>query len=868
MKKLLLCTAIAASLGLSGCGGGDDLSTVQAEAQPEKPFARVLFNPSDLELNVPNDALMIPASEMIDFTIELEDHANFDPTDPTQALGALDGWSTQHPFNIEVILPAGLQLDASSLANPAAIRIFEATQAFEGTTDTCLAIASQTSAPGVPCDVGTELQLGVDFATTLTAPGNITVLPLRPLKPGQGYLMAVTDALKDSDGRAVAGSTTWESTSQDIDTLPLATEDQLLIQGLVNLLLDAVEMTGISRTNVSYAAYFSTQSAGTVTSTVKNLQIGTFAQAYGATLAATGDPAAAAAAAGQFLPIIYANENPVVDTPFDMFAASIVGEEQLAGLQGLGVGTCDAMAAVLQDPTNPLFSTVAGLFPSIATFCAADVKSGTVDLPYYLSTTNPLGDWWRAACTSGIMLSVLGAETVGSLIQSGAVGPNNDLCQAATSGSLFDLNLDAIGINDERHLTKFTPVPVAQGRNDDGTETVDVQITVPNEAIIGLISALNPTVQPISKPAAGWPVVVIQHGITGTKEPVALIAGTLALAGFATVAIDHPLHGSRGITLESGQIVNASGGFGGSPTDYLNLSSLLTARDNMRQSIVDTMGLRLGLNAVADLTGGSVDLDGSNVHFLGQSLGSITGIGTVATANTPMAGDLGNFDAMFAFKSAGLSVPGGGVGGFLLESQAFGPLIKGSLLAGAGNEAFLAVAGAMAAEQGLPITAVLGDAYIAFESGLSAAQIADLNASVFSPFAFAAQTVIDSGDPNNYAARLAATTPVLMHEAVGGGVNDDGSTAIADTVIPNTTALPLAGTEPLAAIMGLPSITSTVANGEPVSGIVRFIAGGHSSLLSPTPSLGALAEMQQQMATYFATQGTLIQVSNTDVVAN
>lgn len=869
MKKLLICTAIAASLGLTGCGGGggDDLSVVQSETPVDKPFARILFNPGDAELNLPNDLLMLPNTSLFDFTLETEDPTNFNAGDPQQALGALDGWSTQHPFNINVTMPANLSIDSSSLADPNAIRIFEATQALEGSTPLCQAIAAAAPAPGLPCDVGTELTLGVDFITTVSAPGVITVVPLKPLKAGQGYLMAVTESLKDSDGRAVLGSTTWELARQDIDELPLATPDQLQLQQLIDVIMDAAETTGMNRETISYAAYFSTVSSGSSTATVKQLQVGPFAQALAALLAAGADLATAQAQAAQFLPVILANESLVGDTAFDVLAPRLLSEAELAGLTAAGIATCDAMVSVLADPSDPRYATVASVFPSVAQFCAADLKAGSINLPYYLSTTNPTGDWWRAACTNGAMIQALGAETVGGLVANGAVGPNNALCQAASGGALFDLNLAAIGINDERHITKVNPIPEARGSNPDGTETLDVQITVPNEGIVALLSQLNPAIQPISKPAAGWPVVILQHGITSQKEAFLAATGALSLAGFATAAIDHPLHGSRGFTLEDGTIVNATDGAGGSPTDYLNLASLLSGRDNLRQSIVDTMGLRLGLNALVDLTGGAIDVDGSNVYFVGQSLGSITGIGTVATANTSMGGDLAAFDSLFSVKAAAMSVPGGGIAGFLLESGAFSPLVKASLVAAASTD-FQQFLGAYAAANQIPVSQALVPAYLEFEAGLSSSQRAAIQSEIFSPFVFAAQTVIDLADPNNYAARLAANTPVLVHEVVGGGVNNDGSTGLPDQVIPNSTALPFAGTEPLIAYMGLGPVSSTLAGTEPVSGAVRFTAGSHGSLLDPSTSLAATAEMQTQVATYFATMGTAIVVNDTSVVAN
>jgi Pla-1/cef family extracellular lipase len=361
----------------------------------------------------------------------------------------------------------------------------------------------------------------------------------------------------------------------------------------------------------------------------------------------------------------------------------------------------------------------------------------------------------------------------------------------------------------------------------------------------------------------------LAHGITSKKEDVLAMTAALSLAGFATVAIDHPLHGSRGFVLEDGTIVNTSGGFGGSTTDYFNLSSLLSGRDNSRQAIADLMGLRLGLNALVDLTGGSVDIDGSSVYIAGQSLGAIISTVVVTMANTSLSEanpDLAPFGGMYAIKAAGLNVPGGGIAGFLLESKSFGPLVKASVLGG-GSAGFQQFLGQYMAEKGLTdVAAAVIPAFLEYDANATATQQTEA-AALYTAFAFAAQTMLDSGDPNSYALTLNAQgTPVYMAAVVGGGTNDDGGTALPDQTIPNFVP-PLSGTEALASLIGLEGVSSTT----PGSGIVRFIAGGHSSLLNPTISQAATVEMQQQIAAFFATaelgQPTIV-VSNTDVVAN
>lgn len=122
-------------------------------------------------------------------------------------------------------------------------------------------------------------------------------------------------------------------------------------------------------------------------------------------------------------------------------------------------------------------------------------------------------------------------------------------------------------------------------------------------------------------------------------------------------------------------------------------------------------------------------------------------------------------------------------------------------------------------------------------------------------FAFAVQTAIDSADPINHAASLAATQlPVHLIEVVGDATNKP------DQVLPNSVPnFPLSGTEPLITNLGLKCVASTNAG----SGAVRFSKGHHSSLVSPSEVDGvtdgkaadATAEMQQQVAKFALTAG-------------
>ena len=117
MKKLLLSLAIASVI--TGCGGGETLEDVKNDSPPIIPSATVKFDPANSVISVPNDLLM---SGTLDGTLnipgELDDNNVSVPraayANPQLALGALDGWSTQTPFKIDLAFPPGVSLDAAS----------------------------------------------------------------------------------------------------------------------------------------------------------------------------------------------------------------------------------------------------------------------------------------------------------------------------------------------------------------------------------------------------------------------------------------------------------------------------------------------------------------------------------------------------------------------------------------------------------------------------------------------------------------------------------------------------------------------------------------------------------------------------------
>jgi Pla-1/cef family extracellular lipase len=813
MKKMLLSLAISSVL--VGCGGGETLEDVKKETAPVLPTASIKFDPSNSVISVPNDLLL---SGTKDGTLNLpgELDANGSPAvtrahyaSPSLALGALDGWSTQMPYVIDLDVPAGYAISAQSASDPSSVRIFEVVMGADQSDEQCKAVPA-----GIACRLVGELENGPtgDFISVLNSTGDgIAIQPLKPFKAGKTYITVLTDSLKMDDGRSIKASSTYTLLRQEA---PLVTDTQLALQAVVRSYESAVTSDGsLSKENIIYSAAATMQSVGPVVGTIKKLM-------------------AASLATGT---------NPKLTVP----------EQPMMTVS-------DALAAVIPDPT------------ARAPFQAVQYMRGSIQLPMYSAKpaskdpASAADTYWRAQCDSAVAVQGYKAF-VGGVLPEPQADTNDAACAAMSGGVLRDFGLDTT-----RFLTKYNTIPQVQW-----LANVPVQITKPIPAAFG-----------IEQPATGWPVVILQHGITTSKE--AMLGLTLALSaqGFATVAIDHPMHGERGLDIDGDGIddFNATDGKG-SVLSYMNLSSLLVARDNLRQSSVDLLGLRLGLNFVSPTVG----LNPTQVSFVGHSLGSVVAPSFIAHANMPLAD---NVDPLFKVDAAGLASGGSGIASFLAESEEFGPFVQGSVLLAANNLAskgfitYIATdAASLCPVEGLEVNptdprylaAVAPCAYSFYMKHLtetSDTQSLAAVKSIIQQFVYAAQTALDSGDPLNYASAVQQLqTPIYM-SVVTGGVEGNK----ADTVIPPTTANPLSGSTPLARMMGLQTVSDTQTSATPMSYVVNFSQGNHGSIVTTsfrenalgTPQGHAMAtvEMQTQLVSFLKSKGLYLQITNPAVIAN
>lgn len=830
MRRQLVTTAVLSALVLAGCSG-DSSDEAQNKAPEIKPSSRVTFDPGAGVLPLPNDLLFLGTP---DGTIQIPGEADavaafvaakqagtipasaqFDYSDPQLALGALDGWSTTQPITLDIALDEGVTIDAVSVAQPGAVRVFEVVLGGALSPDSECAEAPSLSI----CKPVKELTWGPDGDFVTAVNGNsIAVVPVKPLKATTGYLYATTTLLQDSEGRSIDASETYKQLAFDISTKPLPEGSSRDLQALVNNYQGTLAQAfSVDPETLTYTGVFSTQSVFDAVGTVKQLIV-------------SPDPAHAPFEPSMTVPPTYTG-----------FSAA-----QLLQL------------TPVTDPTNPGFAAYAALDATM-------VFQGALSLPYYLrmpTAADPsINSTWSALGDSP--LAVLQSLQAGTItlekFSPQVVACGQDPLEVTTNPALLvgcTVNLDDGTMSDPtRNITRFNPVPAIKGY-----QTVPFIMTMPDTA---KFAALGMTIE---KPMTGWPLSIALHGLGATKESTLANSGSMSAAGLATIAIDMPLHGQRGFDFNGDGVLEVSAtdpSFGaayanGSPLVFINIDSGLTVRDNFRQAVVDHFGLQA---AVAGMVmaevgaGGAPSFDLSQMTMQGLSLGAIVGTDFTTHANMPIDGVPAEMNP-FTLQASSLVAPAGGLAGVFAGSPSFRPLLIDNLVV------------VVAETQGVELPAVGTPEFEAFKQTPEyAAFVAVVESDVIPPLLFSIQTQVDSIDPVNHGAALAATgSNVHLIEVVG-----DGDTNLPDQVLPNTVeGAPLSGTEPLIASIGLGCVSSSTMAEDGVSGAVRFTKGHHSSLLNPSEIPGvtdgmsaalATAEMQTQVAAFAASNGAAISVS-------
>lgn len=422
----------------------------------------------------------------------------------------------------------------------------------------------------------------------------------------------------------------------------------------------------------------------------------------------------------------------------------------------------------------------------------ATFVAGTIELPYYsqapfgayvLDDTN--GDGTNdtdVSPTSGYACD-LEAATLAGETQAAACGKAKKSAGLVIAGqwiaekdAIFDLTANPAQKAPSDNVTRLFPYA-----KKNGDFKAPVLIVQPNAATF---------------PGAR-PVIIFQHGITGNRTNALAFASMMASKGYATVAIDLPLHGVMPTDLtaseddedniptfgpllaQQGVAANATtigaatlaerhfgltrngakfeptgvsatdADFNGSGSLMINLAHFQTSRDNLRQAVMDLMNLNASLSAIDTALGGA-ELDVTEVKFVGHSLGAIVGTTFVTANNAARAKGNTNLNNVTA---AVFGMPGGGIPRLLEESKTFGPDIVASIKGG-------------------------------FKL--------DQDGDSFTKLMYVLQGTFDAVDPLNFAETLKTfPIPYSVIESVN------------DKVVPNSASRSvLAGTDPLASLMG------------------------------------------------------------------
>jgi len=168
--------------------------------------------------------------------------------------------------------------------------------------------------------------------------------------------------------------------------------------------------------------------------------------------------------------------------------------------------------------------------------------------------------------------------------------------------------------------------------------------------------------------------VIFQHGITGQKEQVVAVAGTLTSAGYTVVAIDLPLHGGLAVP------THTTGAVWGQ--DFMAVGAPLATRSNIQQAAFNLNRLELVMRTGGFAAQGIIPSPAVDIKYVSISLGSIVGAYYLAgNATLSITGYPYTQDSLNSDMKGFLSVPGGRLAYLLMDSPAFSPSINAGLAA-------------------------------------------------------------------------------------------------------------------------------------------------------------------------------------------
>ena len=769
MKKLFNVSLLASAMFLAGCGDDSSSSGASTAIQYEQYIQDSLAQATSIKFQLTGADIAVPLPsfalmDTTDGTLGLPTGGDDSLTNPIAAMNTMDGWSTSMPIIMD----------------------FEGTGLADGVATGgvyLLKLSGSLTSETAPSVTGVLAQ-GTHFNVLSSASTDtFTIVFNESLDASSEYVLALSNELTDANGDPVGMSPSYAALKSSVVTYTEGSiaQAQQVTQGVEKIFAGATAAGAINldTENIIYSTWFTTESVG---------------DSLFATKAATATGLAATNLNGVWKDSANPNSVDLTAAYTMQFGSTELFTTALANdtdFDKYVAGDDATTIATLKGAINGLYGAPDNV----------DVTQGFVQLPYYLETSAT--EWNSQPFESGMpslakVSSALtdSAEQVNMATQLAAAGIDTSILATDQTEQLklIGLNLtmaDGSPLDSERVITKYSPVPQVKS-----LESVEFLLFTPN--------GTDPT-----------DIVIYQHGITSAKENAYAFAYNLARAGVAVLAIDLPIHGTR--SLDDQRSANAD------VLAYLNLTNLPVARDNVRQSALDVMGLRASLTASlqaglltsSPLKGFNI-ATGSQVKFLGHSLGGIVGTTAVASSNRTLGSTTA--DALYSFSAAAIENSGGQISNLLLGSPFFGPQVKHNVALGASTE-YTSYAAASCANSSDKLC------YETFESSATTAQLAAMTAA-FQQFAYAAQTVLDTIDPYtnaDYLLEASTQMPVYMGQVQG------------DETVPNTVAdAPFAGTTPLATKLGLTVVDASNTTPNGTNDFVKFGKDAvHSTFVAP-----------------------------------
>ncbi|PKH06735.1 VolA/Pla-1 family phospholipase [Moritella sp. Urea-trap-13] len=832
-NKKMLAITIASVLGLTACGNdktnlsNNNDDIIKDSLNRQSSIAFDLIS-SKKTVSIPTYLLMDSSDGTLNIPLNVED----DPADrrnPAVAMGDTDGWSPTQPFVIELNLPAEVTLTTDIELLESAVKVAKIN----------VSSAKIFSIQDPSVDI---LTAGVDYEV-ISDGTSLTVLPLNgSLEPGSDYIYAITDTLVDSAGDQLGMSSNYASLKNTrIAQTGNAFEIPQKVVWQAEGLMDRYGIADYK--NIIYSSWFTTSSAGEALYFTK--------LATALTLQSISTEATA---------------NKIWPLEDDSLLPNSANPNNL-DLTGLYDPTISGLTAVT--PASMMLEST-----------GIKVYKGKIKLPSFLERDIANDKWkntpWQSAMPSlAIISDVLNSGSdaekleLGRQLAAAGINPANFADteeQFKLVGQSFTLN--GKPLDRERLITKYSPLP---------------QVKVVEDVNFLLIT---PTTDKDGEPVTAEnkvPVVIYQHGITSVKENILASAEALT-KGYAILAIDLPLHGERAL---KGDIVTTPN----EPEVFLNFEYLPVGRDNMRQAVVDLLGLRAGIAMIGSAQESNTTsientafalLDTKHVSFFGHSLGAMTGIGLQATIDRPILGSnilgndiLGNdmlvndmlvndmlvndmlVNDSFTIDKAVFANPGGSIPYLLLNSDIFAGTLKHSLMMGVSTDYQTFADKSCRKEMGC------FNKFYKRAADTPGAQ-ATVDATLQS-FAAVAQTVLETVDPFSLARNIDASTPIYLAQVKGDMVIPNIVTTNTGENTDNKNAAPfspVAGTTPLIKQLGLDNIAT---DNSTIKKVALVNVGEHSSAiaynrLTPGAKKIATEELQRQISSFLAGDGSSTQI--------